>query len=56
MSVITILFFCSSLNIDDFFHCELIDTVFHHSMEVEYLTARLAKVVLLGMSDRLCEQ
>ena len=56
MSVITILFFRSSLDINDFLHRELIDAVFHHTMEVEHLTTRLAEVVLLSVGERLCDQ
>ena len=56
MSVSAFLFFCLSLNINDCFHCELIDTVIHHSVEVKHLAARFAEVVLLSMSDRLCDQ
>ena len=45
-----------SLNIDDLFHAELIDSILHHAVEVDDLATRLAKVVLLGESQGLDNQ
>ena len=45
-----------SIDLDDLLHAEVVDSILHHTVEVDDLAAHLAQVVLFGVADCLCDQ